>query len=226
MSGQTEKETTKTFDAREHAIIDALNKEPDGIQFNELANSVENKMSRNTLQKKIVNLKDEGVIEQIPPDEEWRQGQAKIYQLAGGTPLPGDIIEEWDKFRDIAIGRWNSALAAYDAEKEWGQDELAELYEEYTDLREGDRMFEITENDGIEEVYRHIVTELYRYHSERIFGATYIDLVGREDELGERMRNWVMLRTYERANQFRDASFVLWDESEVPGPESADDASE
>lgn len=221
MTDDTDSESTETFDAREHAIIDALNNEPDGFQFNELADSVEDAMSRNTLQKKLKNLKDDGVIEQSPPDDEWRQGQSKTYRLAGGTPLPGDITEQWDQFRDITLERWKSALSAYDPETEWEHDELVALYEEHTDLRSGDRMFEITDSDDIQDVYKHIVTELYRFHTERIFGASYIDLVDREDELGERMRNWVMLRTYERANQFRGATYVLWDESDVPGPDFA-----
>lgn len=84
-------------------------------------------------------------------------------------------------------------------------------------------MYDITAEEDIQNTYWYIAVELYRFHSERIFGATYIDLVGREGELGERMRNWVMLQTYERANQFRDATYYLWDQSDVPNPKSPED---
>lgn len=57
---------SKTFDAREEAIIAELNNEPDGLSFNQLADRVADQMARNTLQQRVTNLTNDGVIEQDP----------------------------------------------------------------------------------------------------------------------------------------------------------------
>lgn len=213
----------ETFDRRENEILETLENEPNGLTHNALVERVKNEMAKDTLAKRIKKLRDEGVVEQLPSDEDWERGKPKRYRLVDGARLPDEI--NWDQYTAPAIDEWKKALSAYDPSDDLDIDGLESLYHEYTDLRPGEPMFEITGDDDVQSTYLNIATELYRFHTEKVFGESYIILQTEYPGWSARRKNWVMLKTYEWANDFVEYANYLWEKSDVPGPNSGGDGS-
>lgn len=201
-------------DHRAVRVIESLADHPEGLLQNELRDRLEDHMAPNTLRTRLDQLQESNVISQDPRQEDWDWGDPKRYTL-NNVEKWNKIFGEWDSHTDVVLSQWEKALDEYEPGNER---RLVELYSEYVEMLQGDPypgMYEPTPDDAPTDIYEHILIELYRFHTEKIFGETYIQTSDTEEEY----RLVLFDVTRYRAVSLRDQMYRIWSESSVPGPE-------
>lgn len=125
-----------------------------------------------------------------------------------------EIREEWRVHTELVLEYWRDVLESY---RPGAEQQLVDTYWAYVSDLLGDRypgMFDPDPTEDAEALLEHILVELYRFHTEKVFGESYID----SSDFEEKLRDELMMYTNRWANAVGDAMTRVWDESAVPGP--------
>lgn len=223
----------KSGDSRRFAIYQAL-EERGELTFNELAEEVADKMARNTVQKRVDEMKEDGIIEQTPSDDEWRQGQCKKFSLAtaANSALQRAIDDlkiakldylygyEYDEdteeisVREDAPGVvWITALETYHNDS--SVDHI-ELCRKRAEKMLGDTMCQFESSDTVAGAFEKLHAQAVQTAAEKVLSQMFISSL----ELNYDMKQELMMAACAEVAEFSDFWNEVWEESwDVPHPD-------
>lgn len=220
-------------DSRRFAIYQAL-EEHGELTFNELAGKVADRMARNTVQKRVDEMKEDGIIEQTPSDNEWRQGQCKTFSLAtaANSALQRAIDDlkiakldylygyEYDEdteevsVREDAPGIvWVTTLETYHNDS--SVDHI-ELCMEGGEKMLGETMFQLESSDTVAGAFEKLYDQAIQIAAEKVLSQMFISAL----DLNYDMKQEVMMAACAEVAEFGNFWNEVWRKNwDVPHPD-------
>ena len=218
---------------RRFSIYQAL-EEHGELSFNELAEEVADKMARNTLQKRVDEMKKDGIIDQTPSNDEWRRGQCKKFSLTttANSALRRAIEDlkiakldylygyEYDEdteevsVREDAPGIvWITALETYHNDS--SVDHI-ELCREGAEEMLGDTMYQFNNSDTVTDAFEKLYKQAVQITAGKVLSEVFISILN----LNHDMKQDVMMVACAEVAEFGDFWNDVWKEDwDVPHPD-------
>lgn len=149
-----------TLDDREQAILSELEKQPQGLGFNELYERVKDEMAQKTLQNRLSNLQDQGLIEKEP--ENPRRGEKVSYKPTEGGYELNQIRQHLEGISQVEVEKFISIIEDWESGEISEDDLLLEINNQYMALPS--RVFLIAyclSFDYADRTRRHILMEAF-----------------------------------------------------------------
>lgn len=216
--------------SRQFVIYKAL-EEHGQLSFNELAEKVADQMARNTLKKRLEDMKEDGIVNQTPTDAEWRQGQSKTYELSVETHSKlQDALNsikvakldylygyKYDKennevnVRNAAPGVvWIEALETYHNNPNVDH---VELCRQSAEKMLGETVADFDEDAEVPETFNKLLTQAVDIAAGRVFSEVFSATL----ELNNDMKKDLMMLAYGEVAEFGLFWDEVWEESwDVP----------
>jgi DNA-binding Lrp family transcriptional regulator len=203
------------------------------MSFNQLADELDDEMARNTLKKRIEELKQQDIVDQHPPDEEWRRGKKKKYKINEDSNQPyqkaleqirlaqyeflfGFDTSDEGNLRQTAPGHiWPMTLEKYENDEAIDHVELCQ-----TNARkmEGTTEAEFTEEDSVEESFDKLFHDVIRVAVERMFFITFRTTV--KNDLSDNKRKDLLAITHALISDWALDMIEIWEDHwDVPFPD-------
>jgi DNA-binding MarR family transcriptional regulator len=218
---------------RRFAIYQAL-EEHGELTFNELAEEVTDKMARNTVQKRVDEMKKDGIIDQTPSNNEWRQGQCKKFSLTttANSALRRAIEDlkiakldylygyEYDEdteevsVREDAPGIvWITTLETYHNDS--NVDHI-ELCREKAEKMLGDTMHQFSNSDTVTDAFEKLHEQAVQIAAGKVLSEVFTSIL----HLNHDMKQDVMMVACAEVAEFGDFWDDVWKEDwDVPHPD-------
>jgi hypothetical protein len=219
------------------AVIRQALEEHGELSFNELAEEVSDRMARNTAKKRIEKMKEDGIVEQTPEDDEWRQGQSKTFsirkevdnslqdaaddlKLAKTRYLYGyeyGIDNDEVSVRENAPGIvWVEALETYHNDPDVDH---VDLCEENAEKMLGETLVHFDESDTVPESFEKLHQQAVRIAAGKVFSEMFVASL----DLNQAIRKDIIMLTYAEVAEFGRFWLEIWEEDwDVPHPDTAE----
>jgi predicted transcriptional regulator len=218
--------------SRQYAIYQALKNNRE-LTFNQLAEEVNDAMARNTVQRYLEEMKTEGIVEQTPPDEEWRRGQPKKFSLSlEANRALSDAIEDlkvakidyiygyqWNEdteevtLREDAPGHlWVTALETYHNNP--NVDHVA-LCEEHAEKMLGETLYKFEDSDTVPEAFEKLYEQTVQVAAGEVLSRVFMSI----SSLTYEMKQAVMMAGCAEVAEYSEFWNDIWKNSwDVPHP--------
>lgn len=207
------------------------------ISFNELAEEVEDRMARNTLKKRLEEMKEDGIVEQTPADDEWRQGQSKKFSISNeaNSSLQEAVEDlklaklnylygyEYDEENDEVSVRkdapgivWIEALETYHDDSSV---DYIKLCEQSAEKMLGETLVQFDDSDSISESFEKLHWQAVKIAAGKVLSQMFIGSL----DLDQEMREDIIMAAYAEVAEFGRHWDEVWDESwDVPHPDTGE----
>lgn len=222
-------------ESRRYAIYQSL-EEHGELSFNELAEQVADRMARNTVQKRLDEMKKDGIVEQTPSDDEWRRGQTKMFSLApkANSALRSAINDlkvakydylfgyEYDETTDQVSVREDAPGTVFITTLETYHNDSSvdhiKLCEQSAEAMLGETLYELDETDTVAEAFEKLYEQAVQVAAGKVLSQMFTASLNLDYELKKDM----MMAACAEIGEIGQFWYDVWEEDwDVPTPESA-----
>lgn len=205
------------------------------LSFNELAEEVSDRMARNTLKKRLEKMKEDGIVEQTPGDDEWRQGQSKKFSINNEVNISlQDAAEdlkiaklrylygyEYDPDDDeVSVRKDAPGIVWVDTLEKYHKDSSVDpvkLCEQNAEQMLGENLYNFDNSDTVSETFE----KLYLQTIQIAAGKMFSEMFAASLDLDQEIRKDIIMLTYAEVAEFGRFWAEIWEENwDVPYPDT------